>query len=93
VRVAGVGSGKGKYQLTEVLEVAQRFRGWGYEAGEGYVFTLQVPKGKVFRIEGSGDLRDWEGILSATTATGIYEYRHGDQQRYEQRFYRAVLFP
>jgi hypothetical protein len=93
VRIAGVGEAEGRYELTEVFEVAQRYRQWEYRAGEGYVFTLQVPKGMVFRVEGSTDLWTWQGILSTNSATGLYEFRHSDNQRYDHRFYRAVLFP
>jgi hypothetical protein len=93
VRVAGVGDARGQYQLTEVFEVPQRYRQWEHIAGEGYVFTLQVPKAMVFRVDGSTDLKNWEGILSTNSATGLYEFRHSDDQRYDHRFYRAVLFP
>jgi hypothetical protein len=93
VRVAGVGEAKGKYQLTEVFDVPQRYRQWALPVGGIYQFTLQVPKGMVFRIDGSMDLRSWQGILSTNSASGLYDFRHSDQQRYDRRFYRAILFP
>jgi hypothetical protein len=93
VRVAGLGSGLGQYRLTMRYDRPQQYDQWNYQAGEGYGMELVVPRGAVFTIEGSEDLRVWERIISTQAPTGLYEFRDGDSWRHPQRFYRALVFP
>jgi hypothetical protein len=71
---------------------APAYQQWSYWLGE-FLMQVQVPKGVPFVIEGSYDLRVWEQIVSAQTATGDYEFKDKAAGQHPQRFYRAVMYP
>jgi hypothetical protein len=71
---------------------APPYQQWSYWLGM-YLMQVQVPKGVPFVIEGSYDLRVWEPLVSAQTATGAYEFKDEAAWQHPQRFYRVVISP
>ncbi len=90
VRVAGKNEAQGRYKLSSRLEPLQEYRQWGYQAGQGFVFTLRVPREATFTVDTTTDLKAWQPLFTTNSASGKYDLLTTGLE--PQMFYRALLY-
>ena len=90
VRVAGKNEAKGRYKLSSRLEPLQEYRQWGYQAGQGFSFTLRVPRETTFTVDTTTDLKVWQSLFTTNSASGKYDLLTPGRE--PRMFYRALLY-
>jgi hypothetical protein len=93
VLVDGVNGASGTVQLTTTLEPWTEMAHVGTDTNGNFGFQFEVPKGWVFRIDGSTNLQEWLPLLSTNAPQGLLEFIDEDWDAYGERFYRVVPVP
>jgi hypothetical protein len=93
ILVDGVNGASGILQLNYSLVTGTAIKLIGVTVDGAQHLQVSGRTNLHFRIEASADMLNWSSLITATSASGVYDYIDTSSVAVPKRYYRAVLLP